>query len=215
MAQRRYLSDLSKAWPVESQRAVIREASGCADMPEYWDRLTRRKRQRPKPEDLEERADMLRPTSRRGGETIWVAALGCLAIDREDLARVIAAASARRATLHVPGDELVIPPDPPAALWVDIHAAWERRRRQGLHASGRAKGAEAALSKRRAATAAGVEAVKDDWGNLAVTTAELTRRAGLTYKTLWMKLGPREVAAQVRERDAKLAARSSRRAKPD
>ena len=158
---------------------------------------------------------MLRPTSRRGGETIWVAALGCLAIDREDLARVIAAASARRATLHVPGDELVIPPDPPAALWVDIHAAWERRRRQGLHASGRAKGAEAALSKRRAATAAGVEAVKDDWGNLAVTTAELTRRAGLTYKTLWMKLGPREVAAQVRERDAKLAARSSRRAKPD
>ena len=197
MGLRTYVSNLSKAWPEAVQRGVIREAvrrvQPGADPPEYRDWLSRRGLQARTPDLLEERADMLRPTSRRGGETIVVAALGCLAVSPADLASVIALASARRATIEVAADGLTIPPDPPAAIMATVMAVWEKRRRQGLHERGRAAGQKAAVEKRNAATQAALAKVRDDWPKPSseVPTKALVERSGLTPKTLIAHLGPR------------------------
>ena len=205
---RTYISNLSKAWPEADQRRVLREwierVQPGANPPEYRDHLTRRGLQSRKPELLVERADMLRPTSRRGGETIAVAALGCLAVSPADLAAAIAAAAARRATIEAVADGLTIPPDPPAAVWQAIQAAWERRRLQGLHEDGRRKGQRAAVETRRAKVEAALALVRDDWGK-DTPLAALEQRTGLTGKTLYRYLGPRADARRARQRKEKIS----------
>lgn len=215
MSLRTYISNLSKAWPEADQRTAIREAiervQPGAKPPEYRDWLSRRGLQARTPDLLEERADMLRPTSRRGSETIVVAALGCLAVSPADLATVIALASARRATIEVAADGLTIPPDPPAAVVAAVMAVWERRRRQGLHERGRAAGQKAAVAKRNAETAAALDLVRADWPKPSseVSGRALVERSGLTMKTLIAHLGKRKDA----QRD--LMRREARQAKKE
>lgn len=200
MGIRTYISNLSKLWPEAEQRRIIREAvervQPGAKPPEYRDWLSRRGLQARTPDLLEERADMLRLTSRRSTETIIVAALGCLAVSAADLTAVIAAAAARRATIEVAADGLTIPPDPPAALMAAVMAVWEKRRRQGLHERGRMAGQKAAVAKRNAETQAALDKVRDDWPKPSkeVSGRTLVERSGLTMKTLIAHLGPRRDA---------------------
>lgn len=208
MSLRIYISNLSKAWPEAVQRHIIREAvqrvQPGADPPEYCDRLTRRGLQARTADLLAERKDILRPTSRRGGETIFVAALGCLAVGPADLTSVIAAAAARRATIEVVADGLTISPDPPASVLAAVMATWEKRRRQGLHEAGRLAGQRAAVEKRNAKTQAAVALVEADWGT-DKPLAELVARSGVTAKTLYKHLGPRADARRTVKRQEKLS----------
>lgn len=208
MGLRTYISNLSKAWPEAVQRGVIRDAvqrvQPGADPPEYCDRLTRRGLQARTADLLVERADMLRPTSRRGGETIFVAALGCLAVSPADLATVIALAAARRATIEVVADALTIPPDPPASILAAVMATWEKRRRQGLHEAGRLAGQRAAVETRNAKTQKALALVEADWAT-DKPLAVLTARSGLTAKTLYKYLGPRADARRAAKRKEKLS----------
>ena len=217
MGARIYISNLSKAWPEARQREVLKPVTEGSNLPEYRDQLTRRGLQSRKPELLEERADMLRPTSRRSGETIYCAALGVLAVSPADLASVLAAAAARRATIILPGDDLTIPPDPPASVLADVMAQWEKRRRQGLHEGGRLAGQKIAVERRRAATAAALDLVRDDWGKPSseVSTKALMERAGLTYKTLNEHLGPRTKAQRAFLRREQRLARREKTDEPE
>lgn len=207
MSLRAYVSNLSKVWPEAEQRRVISEwvqrVQPGAKPPEYRDILTRRGLQSRKPELLTDRAAMLRPTSRRADETIVVAALGCLAVSPADLAAVIAAASARRATLDVVADGLTIPPDPPAAVLAAVLAVWERRRRQGLHEAGRMAGQRAAVAKRREKVTAALALVDQAWATDA-PLADLVALSGLTSKTLYKHLGPRADARRAVQRKEKI-----------
>ena len=208
MSIRSYISNLSRAWPEAEQRRVIREwvqrVQPGTDPPEYRDILTRRGLQSRKPELLVDRKAMLRPTGRRSGETIVVAALGCFAVSPADLATAIAAASARRATIEVVADGLTIPPDPPAAVQAAVQAVWEQRRRQGLHEAGRMAGQRAAVEKRNAKVAVKLARVEAAWPTDA-RLADLVELSGLSSKTLYKHLGPRADARRAAERKEKIS----------
>lgn len=206
MPLRSYISNLSKAWPEAEQRRVIHEwmqrVRPDAVAAEYQDILTRRGLQSRSPNLLPERATMLRPTSRRGGETICVAALGCLAVSPADLATVIAAAADRQATIEVVADGLTIPPNPSAAVQAAVQATWEQRRRQGLHEAGRMAGQRASVARRNAKVAAAVAKVEGAWSTDR-PLADLAAEAGVTPKTLYKYLGRRSDARRARERKEK------------
>lgn len=209
MAARVYTSNISKLWPLARQHDVLAKVQGWEKLPRYTDTLTRRGLQARTPDLLEERGDMLRPTSRRSGETIYVASLAVLAFGATDLVNVLAAAAARRATIEVLADDLTIPPDAPAAVVAEVMAAWERAKRRALTEGGRLAGVKVATERRRAATAVALDKVREDWSRPSdeVSTAELIERSGLTYKTLHEHFGPRKKAQRARLRKEQRAAR--------
>ena len=212
-----YISNISKLWPVERQREVLANAEGTAKLSVYEDKLTRRGLQARTPDLLEERADMLRPTSRKTGETIYVASLAVLAFGAADLVNVLAAAAARRATIEVVADSLTIPPNAPAAVMAEVMAAWERAKRRALTEGGRLAGIRVAAERRRAKTAAALDKVRDDWGKPSseVSTAALIERSGLTYKALNEHLGPRKKAQKKQLRREQRLARREPDVEPD
>ena len=196
MTGRIYISNISKAWTTDRQREVLASAAIAGKPSVYEDILTRRALQSSDPSFLLERATMLRPTSRRAPETIYVAALAVLARSASDLLDAFAKAAARQATIVSVSEGLTIPPDPHAAILADATRAFETGRRRAQTEGGRLAGAKVSAEKRRAATAAGLDAVREDWGKPSseVSTAALTQRSGLTYKTLNDHLGPRKKA---------------------
>jgi hypothetical protein len=196
MAGRVYMSNISKLWPLDRQKAILKAIPGFAQIPVYQDNLTRRGLQARSPDLLEERATMLRPTSRRAAETIYVASPAVLVFGASDLAHVLTAAAARHATLVFVADGLEVPPDPHTAVVAQVIDLWERHKRRALSEGGRLTGIRVAQERRAAATAAGLDKVRADWSRPSdeAPTAELVARSGLTYKSLNQHLGPRKKA---------------------
>lgn len=196
MAHRIFMSNISKAWPRERQLSVLGGAAIDKGAPTYEDVLSRRGLQSSDPDLMVDRATMLRPTSRRSAETIWVASLAVLARTAEDLAKVFAAAAARHATIVSVSEGLSIPPDPHSAVLAQAHAAWKRGRLKAQTEGGRLAGVRISAEKRRAKTAAALDKVREDWGRPSdeVPTAALIERSGMTYKSLHEHLGPRKKA---------------------
>lgn len=213
MTARVYMSNISKLWPISRQRETLASVEGWDKLPLYRDDLTRRGLQVRTPNLLEQRAEMLRPTSRRTGETIYVATLAVLSFGAPDLANVLAAAARRRATLVSVADSLTVPPDAPAAVVAEAMAVWDRHKRRAITEGGRLAGVKVAQERRRAATAEALAKVRDDWSrpSAEVSTAALIERAGLSYKSLNEHLGPRKKAQRRAEQAAQRAARKEMR----
>jgi hypothetical protein len=166
----------------------------------YRDELSKAALKRRDTSMLFEREAMLRPTARSGGEVIRVASLAVLAMTTRDLAEVIAAAAARKATIEAVAEGLAIPPDPPAVIMAQALEAWEKARHRAQTEGGRLAGAKIAAERNRQRTAAGLALIRDDWSlpTEEVSTAELVERSGLSYKTIWEHLGKRSKAQKTR-----------------
>lgn len=179
-----YLSEVSPWWSLDRQRQVLAERLTGAIV--FVDELDRRERRAHQVASLVQRAQMLRPTARKGrGEAIHVASLAVLAWSAEDLLEVLNTIAARGATLVSATDQEV------------SVAAWREARDRARHERLQVAGAAVSAAKRRADTDAAIaEHVKPFWHLPSADhpTAALIERAGLTLNTIKSRLGPRQIA---------------------
>ena len=182
---------------------------------EWVDEIKVSSRKRPVPENLPQRAVMLKPIGRERPEVIVVASLACLALSWRDLGDVLVAAAERHATIRALDTGIEIPPSPGAELmnramqWFD--AAHKRR---GL---GRTRGDIAAAkiedTKKR------IDLIRHLWPLKTHSTPELLKMAGnekhpMAPATAKAHLGSRpEVQANYEREQAREAGRAAARAR--
>ena len=185
-------------WPIEAQEAKLREAGVLNDDQLYRDELTAARAKKPShilPAWLIERADMLKPTHRRGGETIHVATLLALAVSEADLVSALVAASGRQATIKAidSGLEFALTEGRPVVFQHAVED-WQRAKRDAQTRPGRAEGNRVAAEKRRQRTLAKLPEARPLWRDARpgrMTTAQIADEVGLSQKTLFAELGRR------------------------
>lgn len=124
MKTKAYFANLHPAWPIERQREILGEADAT-----YTDKLGPTALKRRDPADLKDRANLLRPTSRRAPETIRVASPVTFAFSRADFAMAVAAAHARMATLVFVAPGLTLPPAPEVETYDKLLASFDKQNR--------------------------------------------------------------------------------------
>jgi len=200
-------------WSIEDQTIALRQA-GVLEMDKlYTDELTAARAKRPAqvhPEWLEQRAVMLKPTGRKGGETIAVASMLVLGVGEVDLVHAIALAFARRATILAVDSGLSIKPDDGAAAVNAAMDDWTRAKRDAQTKPGRRLGNTAAAEAAKARTLAKLPVARPLWARPTeeISSVEIAERAGLSVKTLYAYLGRREVAQYAAKRRAKRKGKS-------
>jgi DNA invertase Pin-like site-specific DNA recombinase len=198
---RAYIRNGVAGWPVERQRQALAEVG--FDGPIYEDTLTRAHLRGRNVAALEQRADMLRPTSRTTPEVILVSSIRVLALSPVDLTVALASASARHATIRALDTGLEIAPDAGAAQIAAAAAAWDKARRDDQTRDARGKGNEAAVRAAERRREAGLAIARPLWGLPSETmpAAEIAKRSGLSVGTLYRFLDRRTPA----QRSAKAA----------
>lgn len=200
---RAYISNLSEHWTLPKQEAALAAALPPGS-PIYCDRLSTARRKARVPADLIQRASMLRRTKREpAGETIYVASLAVLAWTADDLSSVLAAISARHATLVALDTGLTIPPDAPMAVVAGAMQQFARGRRRVQTELGRRAGGVISAAHRSARAQAGCAKIADRW-RLATEdypTPGLLREADVSRNTANLYLG-RRPDAQKKHRNA-------------
>ena len=108
-----YTSNLCSVWPAERQERLLSEwlAANPCEPVRYDDKIGPKARRTSSVAALKERANLLRPTSRKDGELIVLPSWRAFAFGGTDLAAAIAAAGARRAALLVLDRGVRIEPD--------------------------------------------------------------------------------------------------------
>lgn len=199
MAFKAYISNISRAWPAARQREIIGPGGT-----EYEDVVKKTVLKRRDPASLKERATMLRPTARKTPQTIRVAALPCLAWTWLDFVAVMAAASARNATIVSASSGLEVPPNPDMAT---VHRAMTEFASAKLRAQtepGREKGRAAAAALVVEDTKRRLALIEADWSRREYSTADLLARAGrgkrpMAHATAVKALGKRAIARALYE----------------
>lgn len=183
-------------WPIEAQEAKLKEGRVFDPSQLYRDELTAARAKKPShilPAWLIERGDLLKPTHRKTGETIYVATLIALAVSEADLVSVLVAASARRATIKAldSGQEFAL--GEPAVFQRAVED-WQRAKRNAQTAPGRRLGNETAAARRRQKTLDRLPKAKPLWRDTKpgrMTTDQIADEVGLSIKTLYAELGRR------------------------
>lgn len=194
MAGRCYTRNGVWGWSLEDQRKTL--AAAGADMTrEFCDELSATKAKMPgrvKPEWLEDRARLLKHTSRARGETVHVATLLAIGINEADLIASLTAALGRRDTVRAADSGFTIAPGAGA---VEIGAAvadWLRAKKDAQTKPGRRAGNRAAGDAARARTLAKLPKARGPWRDPNKYTAQqVADLCGLSVKTLYTELGRR------------------------
>ncbi len=217
MPDKAYISNILKVWTPAAQQELLDSVGEKLTV--YQDDLRPGQRKHKDPAALAQRADMLRPTSRRNrDETIYVAALGLLAWDLRDFGRCLAATQARGSTIVALNTGRRIGPDAGAKEISEAQEDFTGDKRRGAVRPGRL-GYEIAQEQRLADTARRIDLIRQDWGNPAIALDDLLMRAARTtkrgalqpmaYTTARKALGVRAhifkvKAGQARARDKKM-----------
>lgn len=183
---------------MEDQEAKLRETAKLDPDRLYRDELSAARAKRPshiQPEWLTERAVLLKPTARRGGEAIRVATLLALAVnDGGDLLSVLRAAERRNATIIAADSGLSIEPgeglDGANAAATD----WQRAKKEAQTRPGRAEGNRVAAEKRRERTMEKLKPARPLWRDTKPTrlsAEQVSEQVGLSIRTLYAELGRR------------------------
>jgi len=195
-------------WSIQDQIAALRQAGILEADKLYTDELTAARAKRPAqvhPEWLEQRAVMLKPTGRKGGETIGVASLLVLGIDEADLVDALAKAAARQATVKPVDSGSDIGPSDGALGMSAAIADWRRAKRDAQTKPGRHLGNVAAAEKAKARSLAKLPEARRLWARPTeeISSVEIGERVGLSVKSLYKYLGRREVAQYAAKRRAR------------
>ena len=195
-----------------NSRSCAREADPEADKL-YTDELTAARAKRPAqvhPEWLEQRSILLKPTGRKGGETIAVASLLVLGVDEADLIEALAKAAARQATVRPVDSGRDIGPSDGAAGMSAAIVDWRRAKRDAQTKPGRRLGNAAAAEKAKARSLTKLPEARALWKlpTEEISSVEIGRRVGLSVKSLYKYLGRREVAQDAAKRRAKRKGKS-------
>lgn len=191
-----YASNISPGWPLEAQKVALADAGTL-----YIDEISKAGRNRRLPAELKNRATMLRPTGRLvGSETITVQSLRCLAWTSADLVNVLAAASARHATIVVLEPAMTIPPVPGAQVWQEAVEQWQQTRSRLYSGPDRKKGFQVSIENRAKETARRIALIREDWPKRQHPTKVLLERAAgkdgkpMAVNTAVLHLGKRPQA---------------------
>lgn len=196
---RAYLSNISPLWPVERQEAMLPPGAQ-----QFRDILDARDRYAHQPDRLEQRAAMLRPTRRKGGEIV-VASLAVLDWTAEGLMSCLTLIMQRGATLRVLDVGLTIAPDSgPAVLHQAAQAFAASRKRDAATERG-GRGGAVSAAKRAADTKAKAETIRDDWKRDEFRTQDLLERAGVSRNSAILYLGKRSAAQRIHQASLKRA----------
>lgn len=202
-----YISNISKAWPVDRQERLIAEKiPEWPDVPTYRDDLSAAKRRGQSREAMAERGYLLKPASPRS-EVIAFASWPVLAWDTKDLGECWSAAKARGATLMALDTGAVLGPDSGADEWMAVSEDFVAKKRSAEAGGGRRIGAAASVKVRTEDVARRIALIKDDWPKPWPPTPELLQRASrerkigrktvlipMAYSTAAKALGPRPKA---------------------
>lgn len=191
-------------WSEQEQEAALKAADVFDAEQLYRDEIAPTHAKKPshiRPEWLEQRAVLLKPTRRRGGETIYVASLLVFGVNEADLIAALAAAEARQATVIALDSGLTIPPGAGMAGSQQALEDWQRGRKHAQTKPGRQAGNRAAAERRRRETMRKLTVARPLWGlpTAEISSEEIARRSELSVKTLYSELG-RRGAAQKRKR---------------
>ncbi len=211
-----YLSNIRSTWPISRQEARL-----DADLPDwrkgavYLDEPTGAKRRAHTPGVLASRATMLRPTSRRSGETVSVASLSVLAWTLGDFLSVLASLAKRNATLVALDERLTIPPGATAAAIAAAGHAFESAVRRVGDAG--KSGGKSSGERRAARAKAACDAMAPFWclPSSDYPTAELLEKFKVSRPTALMHLGKRADAQRRHQAGLAQAERNSRRKQAD
>lgn len=195
-------------WSIEAQLAALKAAGVLEPDKLYTDELTAVRAKRPgqvRPEWLEQRAVMLKPTGRRGGEVIHVANLLVLGVSEADLIDALAKAAARRATVQTHDTTLAILPGAGAQEIALALRDWTLAKREAQTRPGRRLGNASAAAAAKARTLAKLPAARPLWAlpTEKISSVDIGKQVGLSVKTLYAYLGRREVAQYAAKRRAK------------
>lgn len=213
MADRIYLSNIAKAWPVERQEHMLVSVKTEAIYKDSkLSAAKRAARDRKALVHLFGEEGALRPASPRPGETdtLHVASLAVLGWSQLDFQAVMLAAQARQTNIRAHHEDLTIAwdCDGPARL-----AAGEIFDRSRMRAQRTATGGhEAAAQARRADTARRAALIREDWSRREHTTLELLLRAGprkgvaMAHQLAVRELGKRSTMQNLYDTQQKRAA---------
>ena len=202
-----YISNISPLWPIDRQEALLIGADPGGRR--FVDILTAFDRQAHQADRLLQRAAMLRPSRRRGGN-IFVASLAVLDWSAVGLMECLGLAMVRGISVHVLDAALVIQPGGgPVILHAAALAFAASRKRDAEILRGQAGGAISA-AKRVDAARAKAETIREHWAMPSAEhpTLALLERAGISRNTAKIYLGPRADAQ--RKHDAEIKRRLKR-----
>lgn len=189
--ERAYIRNGVAGWPVDRQILVLADAGFVG--PIFEDTLTSDQQRGRNVSALKQREQLLCPTSGQASERIWVANIRVLALSPVDLTAVLAAASARRATVRVVDSGLEVGPDAGAAEIAAAAASWDAARRAGQTLVGREKGHQAAEATKSANREPKLALARELWAKPSneISVKEIALRVGLSVTTLYNHLEPR------------------------
>lgn len=218
MAARIYISNIRPTWPIAAQEAAL--DIGVPDWRKagiYRDVLPPRSRQAHGAADLIERASMLRPTRRGGGETVYVASLAVLAWTLTDFLAVLAALAERGSMLVscAEGFTIGLPDATPADIAKAADAFTQAIRRNS--GEGPSKGGRISGERREARAKAACETIRERWAlpSDQHPTLALLAEAGVSRATAKKHLGHRDKAQAAYIKAQAQAERNRARRKSD
>ena len=192
---RAYVRDGVPGLTMAKQEEIL-TAAGIDISDAYRDMLKKAQIKRRSPDELRDRARMMRPTSRGTPEIIYVASLRCLGWTMADIARAIAAAGRRNASIHaVDIAETFNAETIPERLMLALANA-DDARRIGQTADGRSAGVTAAAIKKEKKRKAQLAIAAPLWvlpsGEISAT--EIANQVKMSVRSLHKWLGPRQEA---------------------
>jgi hypothetical protein len=199
-----YISNVFPWWTIERQKAILASAvpGWPSDVAVFEDDINTRQRRNREVDRLTDRSEMLRPTSRKEPDTIYLASLAVLAWEENDLRTVVETIMGRDGTIVVIDDGVTITK---AVALPQIVKSWNIARRKSRIAGAQKKGARVSAERRKAITAQGIEKIRPYWGMPAEEwpTRKLREMAGteikpMAYNTIVSHIGIGRELAQKR-----------------
>jgi DNA invertase Pin-like site-specific DNA recombinase len=176
---------------VEQEAAIL--AVGVPMANACRDRLSRAQIKRRDPGSLARRAEMLSPPTRETPETICVASLRVFGWTMADIARALAAAGRRNASVHVVDVGKTFPAATFDAELLEALADAEKARTRGQTTAARSAAVEAAALSRERRRKGRLEQARPLWllPDGEISAREIAERVGLSVTTLKRYFGGR------------------------
>jgi hypothetical protein len=199
MATRIYFSNISPHWPFERQKKLAEEkVPGFPDgVTIFQDDLSAGQRKVHQESDLKERAQLLRASTRKGGETIILPSLAVFDWTIAGMLACLTQAAARKAVVRVLDADLEIGIKPSPAVLNKAIAAFHKARDRDRRMEPGKKGGQISGGARAAQAKTIALKYKADWEASKKTSNAIAKESGLSVNTLKLYLGGRVEARRI------------------
>lgn len=212
-----YMSNISPLWPFARQEKIIASAlvaRGITERKDFVDDLTLNERKAHHEEHLIQRAQLLRPSTRKDGGLIVLPSLAAFAWSVEGMMSALTRAAANKATVWVIDADITLKPKVDAGAWAKAADAFRKaRKREQAEERGKA-GGDASAAKRSKKEAC--ESIADIWAlsegepGYEKTDALLKRIGVKNYSTAVGHIGHRPIKQAARRAAEKRRATKER-----